>query len=83
MLKLRREAVTALLCSLWRRTLRMVSGSVNFRVPAVRPCSDPFRSYLRCRRTSVGNTLPMTTKRTCMQPTASVCRLTRKATHHA
>ena len=45
----------------------MVSGSVNFRTPAVRPCSDPLRSYLRCRRTSVGNTLPMTTKRTCMQ----------------
>ena len=80
MLKLRHEAVIVQLGSSWRRTLRMVSGSVNFRTPAVRPCSDPLRSYLRCRRTSVGKTLPMTTKRTCMQCIASDVRIYQKAT---
>lgn len=45
-------------------TFKIVFGSASFE-PAVRPYVEPLMSYLRCRRISVGKTLPMTTKRTC------------------
>ena len=49
---------------LQRATLRTVLGSPAF-LAEVRPRVEPLRSYRLCRRTSVGNTLPITTNLAC------------------
>ncbi len=45
-------------------TLSTVLGSPAF-LADVLPRVEPFRSYRRCRRTSVGKTLPITTNLAC------------------
>ena len=55
-------------------TLSTVLGSLAF-LADVLPRVEPFRSYRRCRRTSVGKTLPITTNLACRvnNKTLAVC----------